>query len=725
MCDLGFQISKGYVFRPDNVWFWLQSDSGELTYFFYANRVIAMQTYDVDGAPLTALSTVATDTHYTNLSFATELGDGNYLISFRDYVYQDDGVSFTAHYNVYNSSGSLLHSESETYEGGDYHGISPLIDVGDGEVELFSTFVQPSSDSYFLNYFDAHGGRTEYQLLSDRQLVLNEYKPQLLSLETDGFAVAASTRSAQVNKWGYYDSSAEIQFFASNGQKTDTTFFLPTITRSYRYEVGEFTQNAAGNYVVEVVHANSGKELLQTQYVFDPIGNIISELDISKVNRDAPGLIYDIVDPQILNLPDGGWILEWGEGHIGWDDPGESHKIDGHYFQRFDASGTALGDVVTIDEGPQRWFGDQNPDLQMTALAGGGFVATWFARDDLYSDFNNWYPLPMQRVFASDGTPLTKVAAISSNDYRSAMMKIEALPDNGWRVDFMDGTYKEFHLSDFDSAPFACNRHFVVWEDKPQSFSKYNIMYADVDGDKARQIVISTLPEKGLLTIRGTAVVAGQVISYNKLHDLVYSPPENAHASNYTDIGFRVVTGGSDQVSNEARLRVRIMPLNDLPTSQDFTVSLRENSEYRFRGGQFKFEDVEDRHISGLQVFHTPSHGWLYVGMHQIVGGAWIRANDIHKLRYVPIDGYVGGDDFKFRVTDSSGEYVKRPNEVHIDVREAGNSETFAVSGRVDDKAHFDSALARQVHGEVVDNLDMDPGYHQNAKLHHVADSLL
>ncbi|MEC5033313.1 MAG: cadherin-like domain-containing protein, partial [Oscillatoria sp. PMC 1051.18] len=66
-------------------------------------------------------------------------------------------------------------------------------------------------------------------------------------------------------------------------------------------------------------------------------------------------------------------------------------------------------------------------------------------------------------------------------------------------------------------------------EDTPISFTAedFGDAFSDVDGDELESIIVSSLPDSGLLTLNGSRVREGQTISTADLDNLVYTPDED------------------------------------------------------------------------------------------------------------------------------------------------------------------------------------------------------
>lgn len=568
---MGLQIDFGYVFRPTNPIFWLPLDAGEIEYFFYSAGSITSQTYDLQGNPLDAMKTLVSGVGPYDANFVTELENGDCLLSYREYFDKGGKYSFVTHYNIYDPAWNLVDSESAQYDGSSAAvGIKGVYNLADGErIEFFRALDENISPHFYFNVFGDDGDRVtkSYEIQPDDGLTVKD--ADFLALQDGGFAAAVITKKGNVpDKYGMFRWDTELQFFDSNGQKLDEKTFLPN-TLADGHQIQAFAQSSSGDIVLITRNEHYAVPEKQQQFVFDASGDLISQCHIPIVGK--PRSHFDVADTQVYPLPDGGWITAWAEGLQGWQILlGGNGLVDGYYFQRFDAGGKRVGDLTTIAVDPTGWFATILPELKITSLNSGDLLMTWYADDP----DNAFGLLPMQRVLGANGQFLTKAAAISTVDYRSAIVDIDALDDGGWRVDFADGTFKSFHLNDVDTAPVAYKSGLGMLENSHPWFILRDFIYSDVDGDEAKRIIITSLPDKGTLTFRGKLVHAGISIPVDRLDKLHFRPDHNGTGDDYAHFGYKVVVDGSRAVSNEATFHLKVIPVNDAPRSADFNISL-------------------------------------------------------------------------------------------------------------------------------------------------------
>src|SRR5262249_30323251 len=115
-------------------------------------------------------------------------------------------------------------------------------------------------------------------------------------------------------------------------------------------------------------------------------------------------------------------------------------------------------------------------------------------------------------------------------------------------------------------------------------------------------VEITTLPGAGTLTLDGTAVSAGQVVSIGDIHarKLMFTAAANANGSNYASLTFQVqddgttANSGVDTDPTPNTLTINVTPVNDAPDGTNNTVTTLEDTGYTFTAADFGFTDVVD-----------------------------------------------------------------------------------------------------------------------------------
>ncbi|MDR5653757.1 hypothetical protein [Ruixingdingia sedimenti] len=143
--------------------------------------------------------------------------------------------------------------------------------------------------------------------------------------------------------------------------------------------------------------------------------------------------------PQITALDDGGFVVTWN----GDTSDGQAHDV---FVQRFDAAGVATGGPTRL-QGMAGHLADLSP--QITALAGGGFVVTWYGGQEAEIFVQGF---DAEGVVTGGPTRLQGMTGIQG-DY---FPQIAALDDGGfvvtWYGNTSDGQGFDIFVQRFDAA---------------------------------------------------------------------------------------------------------------------------------------------------------------------------------------------------------------------------------------------------------------------------------
>lgn len=141
----------------------------------------------------------------------------------------------------------------------------------------------------------------------------------------------------------------------------------------------------------------------------------------------------------------------------------------------------------------------------------------------------------------------------------------------------------------------------------------------------------------------------------------VYSPALNQNGAD--EFTFRVFDGNS--FSNEAVVKVQITPVNDAPTAQSGSLTMKEDT---VGSGQLRAEDIEKSPLTYVLV-EKPNSGTVVVNA---ATGAY---------RYTPNADYYGNDRFTFRVSD--GSLTSAIRTVSITVQDVFDPPSFKIGDYV------------------------------------------
>ena len=116
-------------------------------------------------------------------------------------------------------------------------------------------------------------------------------------------------------------------------------------------------------------------------------------------------------------------------------------------------------------------------------------------------------------------------------------------------------------------------------EDTPHTFGADDFNFTDIDtGDTLASVTITSLPDKGTLTLNGAEVTLDTPIAVADLGNLVYTPVDDENGDGYTSFAYTVSDGELD--SPAATMTINVTPDNDAPVAADDTANILVGSEY-------------------------------------------------------------------------------------------------------------------------------------------------
>ncbi len=262
----------------------------------------------------------------------TKLASGGFVVIWTDESGQTDTNQFGVMAQVYDSSGAKVGGEKlvNTTIEGSQHGIQAVALANGGFVVIWSHqthWTQPADLRG--QVFDAAGSKV------GAETVLQVGYGSAVAAGGDGFVLVMPTGAGQL----YDASGAKI---GPGFQVADTTQQNAT---SYAAPL------AGGGFVVVVAPWSSQNG--PTIQIFNAQGQ--------KVGSEITRPVVDFLSLNtVASLSNGGFLL-------GYYDSSTVHV------QRFDAAGTAVGQMIPIDPS---WEGKQS-ELSLAPLPGGGFFASW------------------------------------------------------------------------------------------------------------------------------------------------------------------------------------------------------------------------------------------------------------------------------------------------------------------------------------------------------------
>jgi hypothetical protein len=236
------------------------------------------------------------------------------------------------------------------------------------------------------------------------------------------------------------------------------------------------------------------------------------------------------------------------------------------------------------------------------------------------------------------------------------------------------------------AVPTSENDAVTLDEDTPTALSTTDFgTYNANGGDPLAEVKITTLPDKGSLTLDGVAVEAEDVITVAQLDAnlLVYTPVLNANGTAYTTIGFKV--GNGTVFSVAYTLTVNVTPVNDAPTTANSSVTTLEDVAYTFAAANFPFSDVDAGDSrSAIKVVTLPAKGVLKLSGSPIAANAEILVADVPNLTFTPAWDENGDDytTFTFQVADQAAAYSDAAT-MTIDVTAVADPTVMMAAGNV------------------------------------------
>ena len=132
-------------------------------------------------------------------------------------------------------------------------------------------------------------------------------------------------------------------------------------------------------------------------------------------------------------------------------------------------------------------------------------------------------------------------------------------------------TYDEtftINVTNVNEAPTGADATITMTEDTAQTLTTANFGFTDVDaGDSLSAVRIDTIPTAGTLTLSGSAVTAGQVITVADITagNLVFTPAADATGTGYASLTFSVRDSNNAYDAAPNTLTVDVTAVNDAP----------------------------------------------------------------------------------------------------------------------------------------------------------------
>lgn len=344
----------------------MMADGGYIVVWSHSTSIYA-QRFDMHGDALGEPNQLSTAVR-NYIPTVTGLSDGGYLIT----AYQNTGSGYDLTVQRYDADdrpvGSLqtltpsLDLTFSPYEEG--LKITDTVEMADGRVMVIWAVLDGSERRLAGQIIDTSGTKVGDAFIVNTQTDYSQEAPSVASLADGRFAVA----------WVSYsnENAIFVQLFDDQGNKIGSEITINSTI--YGQDPPKITALENGRYVVTWMWGgqddpNSAPGQYGGVYsqILDADGAKIGP--VSLVNTTVVG---DQLDPQIVALAGGGYVIVWTE-NIGTS--GHSQEINA---QVFNADGIKIGQELEINvkESNIQWF------HKITALADGGFAVTWHDASD-------------------------------------------------------------------------------------------------------------------------------------------------------------------------------------------------------------------------------------------------------------------------------------------------------------------------------------------------------
>ena len=183
----------------------------------------------------------------------------------------------------------------------------------------------------------------------------------------------------------------------------------------------------------------------------------------------------------------------------------------------------------------------------------------------------------------------------------------------------------------------------------------------DTDGTIANFSVL-TLPLHGTLSVGGTAITVGQVLTTVQAAAIAYDPSGTFIGN---DTFTFLATDNSNAVSNTATITIPIS--NNPPVAINAT-----NTTIPSTAGATSIAALTATDTDGTIVSYTiltlTTHGTLFIGSIAITAGQVLTPAQVSAIIYLPNGIFTGNDSFIFTATDNSGAIDTTPATITIPV---------------------------------------------------------
>ncbi|MDD2990752.1 MAG: cadherin-like domain-containing protein, partial [Zoogloea sp.] len=216
------------------------------------------------------------------------------------------------------------------------------------------------------------------------------------------------------------------------------------------------------------------------------------------------------------------------------------------------------------------------------------------------------------------------------------------------------------HVTGINEAPQGSNGSIVLDEDDSHTFSVGDFGFSDPNDNNANRLAavqIVSLPSRGVLSLNGQGVAAGQWIAAADIAAglLRYAPPADENGMAFASLGFRVrddggtANGGVDTEAGSHSLSINVTPVSDTPVGVEDAYTVDEDNTLQVGEGGVLTNDTDpDGMRLSAELVEGPANGRLELA----ADGSF---------RYTPNADWNGIDSFSYRPTNGQeiGEAVQ------------------------------------------------------------------
>ena len=224
-----------------------------------------------------------------------------------------------------------------------------------------------------------------------------------------------------------------------------------------------------------------------------------------------------------------------------------------------------------------------------------------------------------------------------------------------------------------NDAPVGADGAVTTVENTAYTFTASDFSFNDPNDAPANalaSVTIASLPAVGSLTLSGTAITAGQVISAANIAagNLRFAPAANTSGAVYSTFTFQLqddggtANGGAALEATLHTMTIDVSPINHAPQGSDVAITALQDTPYTFNSTAFGFSDVNDTPANNLltvKIISLPGAGTLMdngvaVSVGQLVSRADIDAGYLMFHPELNATG-VGYATFGFQLQDDGG----------------------------------------------------------------------